>query len=67
MHIHRCDTCGALGTNSARDMTDVTEPGDVWRRLEPRGAIKMGCDLHDVISKTYTKEGRVIVARVPST
>lgn len=49
---HICDQCGKPATHAARDMIEVA-PISEFRKFEPYGEVKYGCDDHSVKSHTY--------------
>ncbi|HVJ72060.1 MAG TPA: hypothetical protein VM531_11245 [Sphingomicrobium sp.] len=57
---HKCDACGAQATHAVRDVRDVTEHGDMWRRFEPRGELRYGCDRHKVHAFMYNRDDKVL-------
>lgn len=55
---YKCDTCGAVATQMARDIKEkLLSPDAIWREYESYGSAKLGCDEHPVASVTFGVDG----------
>lgn len=54
MNFGKCDVCGGIATDFARDIIEIEPcPVSLYRRYRP-GDIHLGCDLHPPESRKFS-------------